>query len=191
MIIMYTDYDDVTGVLAGYAQQFTSEFADQLSTLLSPPHEADAIHAESVLAANRAPFFFFGHGTKAGLTAQNLAIIDFNQVPHLLSERLVCATCCESAEVLENAMKNHKASGIGYAGVVYLFLEAPYSRLMQECILASPRALARGQSPSQAGRGARDEFDRLARELIKGSIEDQLYATFLNMNANRIRVFEH
>lgn len=189
MIIMFTDYDDETGVLAGYAQQFTAELGGLVSDLLCPPGRANASHAESVLASNPAPFFFFGHGTKAGPTAQDGATIEFNKVPHLLSRRIVCATCCESADVLENAMKMHETSGVGYAGDVYLFFEAPYSQLLQECLLASPRALAQGQSPSDAGRRAQNEFIILAQQLIKGPIEDQLYATFLKMNADRVRVF--
>ncbi|HKG59523.1 MAG TPA: hypothetical protein VKB05_07070 [Pyrinomonadaceae bacterium] len=189
MIIMYTEYDQETTVLAGYARQFNSEVASKVSNILGPPDTADARHAEATLTTNPAPFFFFGHGIKSGLIAQDHATIDFNKDPHLLSGRLVCATCCESETVLEGAARNHGATGIGYSGKVWLFLSPPYSELMEKCLLAGPRALAEGESAREAGRRAGSECERLAQELIKGPIEDQVYAPFLQMNANRIRVF--
>ncbi|MDT7688046.1 MAG: hypothetical protein QOJ70_3486 [Acidobacteriota bacterium] len=185
MIIMYTEYDAVTGVLANYARRLNQELGAAVSRLIAPP-AADAREAEVELAKNPSPFFFFGHGVRAGLIAQNLVTIDFNKTPHLLSGRVVCATCCHSAAALKSAV-GHGATVVGYDGFVAVFLIPPYSAMLEDCLLAGPRELARGGSAADAVRRTRGELRRAARKLIAGPIEDQVYAPFLEMNANLVK----
>jgi hypothetical protein len=188
MIILYTDYDPVTSVLASYARRLNEEVGAKVSKLLAPPDGADTQHAEAELADNPAPFFFFGHGNRSGLIAQDHATIDFNKTPHLLSDRLVCATCCQSTVALAAAAANHGATIVGYSGDLAVFLNPPYSHLMEDCLLSGPRALVSGKSAAEAGRHTRSELERLAQHLIAGPIEDQVYAPFLQMNANLVKV---
>lgn len=188
MIIIYTEYDEVTGILAGYARQFGSELGAKVSKLLAAPDTADAEQAQAELASNSAPFFFFGHGMRSGLIAQNGAIIDFSGQPHLLARRLVCATCCYSTVALAAAVAEHGATVVGYDGEVAIFLTPPYSTLLEDCLLAGPRALVDGKSADEAGWRTRRKLELLAQQLIGGPIEDQVYATFLQMNANLVKV---
>ncbi len=188
MIILYTEYDRVTSVLATYARRLNAEIGANMSDLLEPPTTADARHAEGILAGNPAPLFFFGHGTHVGLIAQDGVVIDFNKDPHLLSKRLVCATCCQSAVALAKDAARHGATVVGYSGNVWVSLVPPYSQMLEDCLLAGPRALIAGESAVEAGKRTRNELNRLARKLIAGPIEDQVYAPFLQINANLVKV---
>lgn len=188
MIILYTEYDAVTRVLATYARQLNSELGAKVSKLLAPPDTADVGHVRAELAINPAPLFFFGHGTRTGLLSQDAEKIDFNGPTHLLSRRVVCATCCHAITALADASAEHEATVFGYDGYLAVFLNPPYSRLMEDCLLAGPRALAAGESAAEASRRTSRKLEMLAQQLIAGPIEDQVYATFLQMNATLVRV---
>ncbi|HLA10717.1 MAG TPA: hypothetical protein VJ023_08990 [Pyrinomonadaceae bacterium] len=193
MIVAFTDYeqDEVTTILAAYARTLLNAAGSLISQTLAPPTDSYSVNIQAVLASGHVPFFFFGHGDPdppALLGQDKTTALDASN-SGLLRNRFVCAICCYSIAALYEAVSNHNATVLGYDGELAVILCEPYSSKMEDCVLAGPRALLfQGCTAGEACQEIQARFYAMARELITGSIEDQVVAVFMELNAGLIKL---
>jgi hypothetical protein len=193
MLIIYSNYDPVTHVLSSYATTFVAESGHAVPQCLDPacPDQHHAVR--SVMAGLRensaTKIVFFGHGRKRppGLLAQDRqSWLDRTNCAYLAGRKLV-ATACFSRDGIGRRALAHGATVVGYSGVLWVPLQGPGVRLMEECILTLPRALRDDNDLRAASEDARQRFLDVARELQ--GMEDpeaKLVASFVRLNARAV-----
>jgi hypothetical protein len=190
-MIVWTDYDLITGVLARYAQTLVAEALGRF-LVLRPPANSQSDNVQQTLSQDgAAPLFFFGHGsfTPPEWYGQDLLPIVSNGTYHLLQDRLVYAICCHSINGIGQFATNFGITIVGYRGELCVFYEQPYEDLMQDCALAGPRALLNGASVQVAQDVSKEKYRKLAAELTATQdMNDQVIALFVEMNANAVEL---
>lgn len=188
MIIIYTDYDDVARLLAECATNFTRAAGRQVTALLAPPADSQSQGVHNALAAHREEaVIFFGHGEPAGPVAQDKLLLFQGLNDQLLRGRLVFAICCYSIQWLEQTATGLGLTALGFSGLLFVPLHPPYSHLLQQSITAGIEPLLSGSNVGAIGGALRDALEAVAQKLTAGSTEDQVNATFIRINANRVK----
>lgn len=190
MIIIYTNYDQVSDTLALGAQALAAAASARSPRVLGPPEDSKAVNIRTELASDKAPIFFFGHGVAEpyGLITQDaLPFLDV-QDSHFLAGRLIYATCCDSIKALEPAVMNLGATVVGYDGKLSVPWDKFYRDTMRRAVLFGPLAMLQGRTAGEVCRLQREGFNALAQELTAGPIEDQVIAVFLTMNADLVKL---
>lgn len=178
MIVVRTNYDNVTAILDGCAQELIRLVGSSISLDLGPPSNSISTNIHSQLQNSNSckPLFFFGHGllNPDALIAQDQqAAIDASN-DQLLKDRVVYAACCDGMAILANAVNTHKATVIGYNGKLKVPLPRRYRRLMEHCVLAGAKILVLNRQNAQDARdGLEQAFRGAAQQLIAtGKVAD-------------------
>lgn len=188
MIVIYTNYDDVTEILETFALQFIVLAGSAITLDLGPPDDSISTNIQVQLGGPTKSVFFFGHGRLhlSALEAQDEVPAIDGQNLHLLRDRLVYAACCDSTVILDPAVKKHNATVIGYNDKLRVPLGGRYRALMENCVLAGARALLSGQDAGDARKGIQQEFRLTAQQLIgTGRVRDAVMSVkVFDWNAN-------
>lgn len=168
MIVVYTNYDNVTAILEGFARELVKLAGSMVSHDLGPPSGSVSTNVHTHLGNSNDPLFFFGHGllTQSALIAQDQkAAIDASN-DKLLRDRVVYAACCDGIAILANAVNAHNTTVIGYGGKLRVPLLNRYKRLMEHCVLSGAKTLINGQITRDARDGLERAFRGAAQQLI-------------------------
>jgi hypothetical protein len=197
MLVVYTSYDAVTGILGRVAQDFANEnpkfevLADSGSGLSTNHRISDSVGIDQLLRARqRVALFFFGHGcpTPAALIGQDRLAAIHDKNLDLLQGRVVCAVACYSWNILQGDAGSRDYSLLGYAGPLQVPLLPQYYDRFRSCLLAGPKLLLTGHDSEGASNAAAQEFERVAIQLIMGPVLDQVMATMVfRPNAKGVR----
>lgn len=190
MIIIYTNYDQVSDTLARCAEALADAARHRGPRVLGPPEGSKAAQIRAELTSGAAPVFFFGHGASEpyGLISQDQLPFIEQHDSRLLAGRLICATCCHSVTALKQAVINFGATVVGYDGRLAVPYGGMYFEDLRRAVLSGPLALLEGRTAGEVCGVLRDEFNALAQELIKGTIEDQVLAVFMSANADLVKL---
>jgi hypothetical protein len=189
-MIVWTDYDPDTTILARCAESFATEIGGYNFHLLGPPDKSQAAAVQQMLSSdNIAPFFFFGHGEEQPPEwyGQGHSPMIGNGTLYLLQGRLIYATCCHSIEGIGQSAANLGATIVGYNGVLYILRAQQHLNLFKECILAGPRLLLKRQPAYMAKEASEKAYSQLADQLTASpNMDDQVLAVFAAMNADAV-----
>ncbi len=190
MIVIYTRYDQVSSILTRCAESLIVAASSQLSQKLGPPEDSKAVSIQAALASNKASIFFFGHGIDQpyGLISQDGLPFINQEDSHFLEGRLICATCCHATKALEQAVSDFGATVVGYDGKLAIPYDEMYFPGIQKAILSGPFALLAGRTAGEVCQIMREGFNKLAHELMRGAIEDQVLAVFISANADLVKL---
>jgi hypothetical protein len=192
MLVVYTHTDPDSNVLKGQALEFIEAAGTTVTNILKPRTSSNAANIRAALVADPdAPLFFFGHGydNPYRLAGQDGQTALDHTSGHLLTNRLVCATCCYSINTLAFAARNHGATILGYEGLLQVPRFAPYLFDMEDCILNGLKELLAGKTVDDAYQTTRNQFTAVDGRLMQGSIHDQIIAQHVfSPNTTAIKV---
>jgi len=134
MLVIFTNYDQVSAVLEDCALQLVKKGNGRLTVKLGPPYSDSKGVQKTLMASENVTLFYFGHGElpPRGLVAQDMKPGIHSKNLDLLKNRLVFATSCYSAQSLAAASKRHGATVIGYRG------KDVYKRQGLSCLVGLP-----------------------------------------------------
>jgi hypothetical protein len=191
MIVVYTKYDAATAVLNDCAIEFVRQAGTLAPRVLGPSKSSAQRVQQSLGQLQKIAFFFFGHGKlgRMALFAQDQKpAVDATNLS-LLQDRLVCATCCHSAEILANAVVSHGSTLLGYSGPLVIPLPTQYHNAFRHSVLAGPLKLVAGASAADAAMATTEEFNLQADTLIRGPVPDRVMASYVfRKNALAVRL---
>jgi hypothetical protein len=191
MLVIFTDYDQVSKVLKACALQLVRTANGHIKVKLGPPVSRAAAVCQTLTEEKNIALFYFGHGElpPKGLIAQDQISAVHAKNLALLKNRLVFAASCYSAQSLAGAAKKHGATVIGYQGELKVSFRRQDRKLQTECVLSAALALLSGADAATAARAAVSAFDRAASTLIEGNAEDRVIASIVyRSNAQAIRL---
>lgn len=179
MLVIFTNYDQVSAVLQDCALQLVKEVNGSLTVKLGPPHSDSRGVQETLRESKNVALFYFGHGElpPKGLVAQDMKPGIHSKNLDLLKNRLVFATSCYSAQSLAAASKRHGATVIGYRGEMMVSFRGKDRKLQKKCILAAAMSLLAGNDAATAVKAAMNAYSDAAQKLIMGNVEDSAIAS--------------
>jgi hypothetical protein len=189
MIIVWTEYDEATEVLAECAEQLVAEAGSRVANAMKPAN-AVRLDIEAALTSNKTDMvFLFGHGTPNPgeyLGNDGTPALDRASVA-LLAGRVVCGTFCSSVDGLGEHAAGARARFLGYRGELWVPFEAPYSSTFLDCGLAGPRALVGGASVESARGASESAYRKAARVLLnRRDVRDRVHGVFMELNADAV-----
>jgi len=180
MIVVSTDYDRLTTILAEFAAELESYDAE-----VRVLKKANSLELENLLSSLTTSIIFFGHGRidPPRLLDQDQAALWDNKIAALLEQRVLYGNACHSLE----ALAGFGLARIGFSGKLEVHDDQGYYAAQRECILAGPRALLSGKTAAEAAEQSKQAFLSKQRELFHGSFGDSVIATLIfKPNADRI-----
>ncbi|MGA2740782.1 MAG: hypothetical protein ABSG65_25515 [Bryobacteraceae bacterium] len=180
MIIVSTDYDRLTSVLA--------EFADELENYggaVQVLKKASSGDLEKILGSSKSSVIFFGHGkiNPPSLLDQSESALWGSHAESLLEERVLYANACHSLEALAGL----GVARIGFSGKLEVYDDQAYFAAQRDCILAGPRALLAGKTVREAADESKQAFRGRQRELFRGTFGESVIAIrIFKANADRL-----
>jgi hypothetical protein len=191
MLVIFTEYDQVSKILKACAGQLVREANSRIRIKLGPPKSKAAAVRKALADEKGSALFYFGHGElpPKGLIAQDrISAVDPTNLA-LLRNRLVVAASCYSAQSLAGAARKHGATVIGYHGDFRVSFRSKDRKLQTKCVLSAALSLLRGSDAATASKTAIAEFDQAADAMIKGNAEDRVIASIVYRgNAQAIRL---
>jgi len=192
MIIISTDYDSDAQILEEVATELAQAAGTQLTAHLDSTTPSDAANVQHALNPHdKKAVCFFVHGQMSppALVAQDQQPgVDSSKL-HLLANRLVCAFSCYSVNILDDAVRHHGATVLGYNGKLMIPRRKRYRSLFRDCLLAGPQALLSPQSSTAATAQLEtgNKYRRVVQQLLGGNIADQAIAVLaFDWNANHL-----
>ena len=193
MIVVSTDYNPVSRLLADFAAIFTRRAGGRVSQDL---RRAASTDVQAALAGDpSAPLIFFGHGTLAGGPQCQDQVAAVSGMPQLLANRFTCAFCCFSIDALAGAVQQHGATVLGFEGKFWLITYPPAAAsYFSVPLLKGLDSLLAGSDAASARQDIEDEFRRMARQLLPGvsltgpNAGNALVVAALLKNADGIKV---
>lgn len=191
MLIIFTDYDQVSKILKACAVQLVRKADKRIRVKLGPPLSSASAVRETLTKEKDVALFYFGHGElpPEGLMAQDQISAVHPGNLALLRNRLVFAASCYSAQSLAGAARTHGATVIGYHGEFQVSFRPGDRKRQTKCVLSAALSLLEGCDAATARATAAAEFEKAADTLIKGNAEDRVIASLVyRSNAQAIRL---
>jgi hypothetical protein len=181
MLLIFTDYDQVSNVLNACALELSRRAKRQVKVRLGPPKSQAETIRELLVTYPEISLFYFGHGElpPSGLIGQDKIPAIHGKHLRLLKDRLVVAATCYSAQSLAAAVKRHGATVIGYRDEFLVSFRVKDKKLQAGCILAAALSLVGGGDAITARRELAEAFERAADRLITGNLEDAVVASLI------------
>ena len=152
MLIIFTDYDQVSKILKTCAVELVRKASSRVRKKLGPPSSNAAAVRKTLTEEKDAPLFYFGHGElpPEGLIAQDQLSAIHPKNLALLKNRLVFAASCYSAQSLAGAAKKHGATVIGFYGEFQVSFRPKDRKCQMNCVLSAGLSLLGGGDATTA-----------------------------------------